>query len=136
MCWSIFTIFYKYVCLRKENKALANEQQTQQKLSHLNLRNPHQKKKRNKIRIAFNLTIDNPPLPTTKMFVPTQTPLGAWGEGLAGIILSPTLTLGIILGLLGDVVGMWIFCWNLNALFLLNLVIANLFMLVSLLLRM
>ena len=70
------------------------------------------------------------------MFVPTQTPLGAWGEGLAGIILSPTLTLGIILGLLGNVVAMWIFCWNLNALFLLNLVIANLFMLVSLLLRM
>eukprot|EP00064_Thunnus_orientalis_P017372 superscaffoldBa00003667_g17453 len=57
---------------------------------------------------------------------------------LGVVILLPILT--IILGLLGNIVALWIFCfklkaWNINNLFLFNLVIADFLALVSLPLR-
>ncbi|CAL8284168.1 unnamed protein product [Merluccius merluccius] len=75
----------------------------------------------------------------------TQTPVGGGGcppvgIHLEGIILPPILTIDVILGILGNVVAMWIFCWRLknwnpNVLFLFNLVIADFLALVSLPLR-
>lgn len=70
---------------------------------------------------------------------------GAWGcppvgIQLEGLILPPVLMVDVILGLLGNVVALWIFCfklksWNPNNLFLFNLVIADFLALVSLPLR-
>ncbi|KAM3860014.1 hydroxycarboxylic acid receptor 2-like [Diretmus argenteus] len=62
------------------------------------------------------------------------------GINLEGLILPPILTIDVILGLLGNVVALWIFCcrlktWNPNNLFLFNLVIADFMALVSLPLR-
>ncbi|XP_024141072.1 hydroxycarboxylic acid receptor 2 [Oryzias melastigma] len=62
------------------------------------------------------------------------------GIQLEGIILPPVLTADVILGLLGNIVALWIFCfklknWNPNNLFLFNLVIADFLALVSLPLR-
>lgn len=62
------------------------------------------------------------------------------GIQLEGVILPPVLTIDVILGLLGNVVALWIFCfklksWNPNTLFLFNLVIADFLALVSLPLR-
>ncbi|XP_074519141.1 hydroxycarboxylic acid receptor 2 isoform X2 [Halichoeres trimaculatus] len=62
------------------------------------------------------------------------------GIQLEGLILPPVLTIDVILGLLGNVVALWIFCfkiktWNSNTLFLFNLVIADFLALVSLPLR-
>uniref|UniRef100_A0A3Q4B3B1 G-protein coupled receptors family 1 profile domain-containing protein n=1 Tax=Mola mola TaxID=94237 RepID=A0A3Q4B3B1_MOLML len=59
---------------------------------------------------------------------------------LEGLILPPVLIVDVILGLLGNVVALWIFCfklksWNPNNLFLFNLVIADFLALVSLPLR-
>lgn len=80
------------------------------------------------------------------MAVTTQTPVGGGGGcppvgiHLEGLILPPILTIDVVLGILGNVVAMWIFCWRLkswnpNTLFLFNLVIADFFVLVSLPLR-
>ncbi|XP_019965960.1 hydroxycarboxylic acid receptor 2-like [Paralichthys olivaceus] len=76
------------------------------------------------------------------------TPVSGGGRGgcppvgiqLEGVILPPVLTIDVILGLLGNVVALWIFCfklktWNPNNLFLFNLVIADFFALLSLPLR-
>ncbi|XP_042253713.1 hydroxycarboxylic acid receptor 2-like [Thunnus maccoyii] len=57
---------------------------------------------------------------------------------LGGVTLLPVLT--VILGLLGNIVALWIFCfklkaWNPNNLFLFNLVIADFLILMSLPLR-
>ncbi|XP_045924823.1 hydroxycarboxylic acid receptor 2-like [Micropterus dolomieu] len=62
------------------------------------------------------------------------------GIQLEGVILPPVLTIDVILGLLGNIVALWIFCfklkaWNPNNLFLFNLVIADFLALVSLPLR-
>uniref|UniRef100_A0A3P9KZC8 G-protein coupled receptors family 1 profile domain-containing protein n=1 Tax=Oryzias latipes TaxID=8090 RepID=A0A3P9KZC8_ORYLA len=62
------------------------------------------------------------------------------GIQLEGIILPPVLTADVVLGLLGNIVALWIFCfklknWNPNNLFLFNLVIADFLALVSLPLR-
>ncbi|KAM4525204.1 hydroxycarboxylic acid receptor 2-like [Odontesthes bonariensis] len=62
------------------------------------------------------------------------------GIQLEGVILPPVLTMDVILGLLGNMVALWIFCfklkaWNPNTLFLFNLVIADFLALVSLPLR-
>ncbi|KAG7455620.1 hydroxycarboxylic acid receptor 2-like [Solea senegalensis] len=62
------------------------------------------------------------------------------GIQLEGVILPPVLTIDVVLGLLGNVVALWIFCfklktWNPNNLFLFNLLIADFFALVSLPLR-
>ncbi|XP_044194086.1 hydroxycarboxylic acid receptor 2-like isoform X1 [Thunnus albacares] len=59
---------------------------------------------------------------------------------LEGAILPPVLTINVILGLLGNIVALWIFCfklkvWNPNNLFLFNLVIADFLALMSLPLR-
>ncbi|XP_044193160.1 hydroxycarboxylic acid receptor 2-like [Thunnus albacares] len=59
---------------------------------------------------------------------------------LEGAILPPVITIDVILGLLGNIVALWIFCfklkaWNPNNLFLFNLVIADFLALVSLPLR-
>uniref|UniRef100_A0A667YBZ1 Oxoeicosanoid receptor 1 n=1 Tax=Myripristis murdjan TaxID=586833 RepID=A0A667YBZ1_9TELE len=58
----------------------------------------------------------------------------------AGLILPPIITIDVVLGLLGNSVALWIFCfrlktWNPNNLFLFNLVIADFLVLVSLPLR-
>lgn len=62
------------------------------------------------------------------------------GIQLEGQILPPVLTLDVVLGILGNSVALWIFCfrlrsWNPNTLFLFNLVIADFMALVSLPLR-
>lgn len=62
------------------------------------------------------------------------------GIQLEGVVLPPVLTIDVVLGLLGNVVALWIFCfklksWNPNTLFLFNLVIADFMALVSLPLR-
>ncbi|XP_020513739.1 hydroxycarboxylic acid receptor 2 [Labrus bergylta] len=62
------------------------------------------------------------------------------GIQLEGLILPPILTIDVILGMLGNVVALWIFCfklksWNPNTLFLFNLVIADFLALLSLPLR-
>ncbi|XP_017260110.1 hydroxycarboxylic acid receptor 2-like [Kryptolebias marmoratus] len=62
------------------------------------------------------------------------------GIQLEGVIMPPVLIVDVILGLLGNLMALWIFCfklkaWNPNALFLFNLVIADFLALVSLLLR-
>uniref|UniRef100_A0A667YC62 G-protein coupled receptors family 1 profile domain-containing protein n=1 Tax=Myripristis murdjan TaxID=586833 RepID=A0A667YC62_9TELE len=58
----------------------------------------------------------------------------------SGLILPPIITIDVVLGLLGNSVALWIFCfrlktWNPNNLFLFNLVIADFLVLVSLPLR-
>uniref|UniRef100_UPI0037E73511 hydroxycarboxylic acid receptor 2 n=1 Tax=Semicossyphus pulcher TaxID=241346 RepID=UPI0037E73511 len=86
---------------------------------------------------------------TTTLNWTTPLPGGGGGRGggcppvgiqLEGLILPPVLTIDVILGLLGNVVAIWIFCfkikaWNPNNLFLFNLVIADFLALVSLPLR-
>lgn len=78
--------------------------------------------------------------------ITTPTPEGGRGGcppvgiQLEGVILPPVLIIDIILGLLGNIVALWIFCfklkaWNPNTLFLFNLVIADFVVLVSLPLR-
>ncbi|KAM8888888.1 hydroxycarboxylic acid receptor 2 [Synchiropus picturatus] len=62
------------------------------------------------------------------------------GIQLEGLVLPPVLTVDVVLGLLGNAVAFWIFCfklrsWNLNTIFLFNLVIADFLALVSLPLR-
>ncbi|KAM9772719.1 hydroxycarboxylic acid receptor 2-like [Syngnathus typhle] len=62
------------------------------------------------------------------------------GIQLEGIILPPVLTLDVVLGLLGNAVALWVFCfrlkrWNANTVFLVNLVAADFLALVSLPLR-
>ncbi|XP_061576123.1 hydroxycarboxylic acid receptor 2-like [Cololabis saira] len=62
------------------------------------------------------------------------------GIQLEGLILPPMLSIDVILGLLGNIVALWIFCfrikaWNTNNLFLFNLVIADFLALASLPLR-
>ncbi|XP_029384200.1 hydroxycarboxylic acid receptor 2-like, partial [Echeneis naucrates] len=83
----------------------------------------------------------------TTAILNTTTPTPGGGRGcppvgiqLEGVILPPVLTIDVILGLLGNMVALWIFCfklkaWNPNNLFLFNLVIADFFALVSLPLR-
>ncbi|KAM9837890.1 hydroxycarboxylic acid receptor 2-like [Aulostomus maculatus] len=81
----------------------------------------------------------------------TPVPRGGGGGGggggcppvgiqLEGVILPPVISIDVILGLLGNIVALWIFCfklktWNPNNLFLFNLVIADFMVLVSLPLR-
>ncbi|XP_056222380.1 hydroxycarboxylic acid receptor 2-like [Seriola aureovittata] len=84
---------------------------------------------------------------TTVLNFTTPVPGGGRGGGcppvgiqLEGVILPPVLTIDVILGLLGNIVALWIFCfklkaWNPNNLFLFNLVIADFLSLVSLPLR-
>ncbi|KAF1373405.1 hypothetical protein PFLUV_G00238530 [Perca fluviatilis] len=79
---------------------------------------------------------------TTTMLNSTTPILGCPPVGiqLEGVILPPVLTIDVILGILGNVVALWIFCfklkaWNPNTLFLFNLVIADFMVLVSLPLR-
>lgn len=74
--------------------------------------------------------------------LPTATPGGCPPVGiqLEGLILPPLLMVDVMLGLLGNVVALWIFSfklksWNPNNLFLFNLVIADFLALVSLPLR-
>ncbi|XP_061782667.1 hydroxycarboxylic acid receptor 2 isoform X1 [Nerophis lumbriciformis] len=62
------------------------------------------------------------------------------GIQLEGVILPPVLTVDVVLGLLGNTLALWIFCfrtksWNPNNLFLFNLVVADFLALVSLPLR-
>ncbi|XP_061667109.1 hydroxycarboxylic acid receptor 1-like, partial [Syngnathoides biaculeatus] len=62
------------------------------------------------------------------------------GIQLEGVILPPMLIVDVVLGLLGNVVALWIFCfriksWNANIVFLSNLVLADFLALVSLPLR-
>lgn len=62
------------------------------------------------------------------------------GIQLEGLIMPPVLIIDVVLGLIGNLVALWIFCfkmkaWNPNTLFLFNLVIADFFALVSLPLR-
>ncbi|XP_068455279.1 hydroxycarboxylic acid receptor 2-like [Clinocottus analis] len=62
------------------------------------------------------------------------------GIQLEGVLLPPVLVVDVVLGLLGNVVALWIFCfklkaWNPNNLFLFNLVIADFLALASLPLR-
>ena len=52
------------------------------------------------------------------------------GEQLGRVIMPPVYTVNVILGLLGHIVALWIFCfklktWNPNHLFLFNLVFAD-----------
>ncbi|XP_029312283.1 hydroxycarboxylic acid receptor 2 [Cottoperca gobio] len=84
---------------------------------------------------------------STMLNFTTPVPGGGQGGGcppvgiqLEGLILPPILASDVILGLLGNVVALWIFCfklktWNPNNLFLFNLVIADFMVLVSLPLR-
>ncbi|KAI9529458.1 hypothetical protein NQZ68_011167 [Dissostichus eleginoides] len=73
----------------------------------------------------------------------TAPPVGGCppvGIQLEGLLLPPVLTIDVTLGLLGNAVALWIFCfkvkkWNPNTLFLFNLVIADFLALVSLPLR-
>ncbi|KAM9424780.1 hydroxycarboxylic acid receptor 2-like [Pholidichthys leucotaenia] len=83
--------------------------------------------------------------PNTTFVNSTLTPAGGGGcppvgIQLEGVILPPVITIDVILGLLGNIVALWIFCfklkaWNPNNLFLFNLVIADFLALVSLPLR-
>ncbi|XP_072312449.1 hydroxycarboxylic acid receptor 3-like [Eucyclogobius newberryi] len=62
------------------------------------------------------------------------------GVQLEARVLPPVLALDVVLGLVGNSVALWIFCfklksWNTNTIFLLNLVIADFMALVSLPLR-
>lgn len=81
---------------------------------------------------------------TSSLDQTTPAPVGSAcppvGIQLEGLILPPVLTVDVILGILGNVVSLWIFCckvktWNPNNLFLFNLVIADFLVLVSLPLR-
>lgn len=85
----------------------------------------------------FNLTTSSLDHTTPAPVVGACPPVGIQLEGL---ILPPVLTVDVILGILGNVVSLWIFCfkvkaWNPNNLFLFNLVIADFLVLVSLPLR-
>ncbi|XP_070708264.1 hydroxycarboxylic acid receptor 2-like [Pempheris klunzingeri] len=85
----------------------------------------------------------------TVLVLNSTTPVPGSGQGggcppvgiqLEGVILPPVLTIDVILGLLGNLVALWVFCfklkaWNTNTLFLFNLVIADFLALVSLPLR-
>lgn len=71
---------------------------------------------------------------------PARGPCPPVGIQLEGLILPPVLTIDVILGILGNILSLWIFCfklkaWNPNNLFLFNLVIADFLALVSLPLR-
>uniref|UniRef100_A0A672FYD5 G-protein coupled receptors family 1 profile domain-containing protein n=1 Tax=Salarias fasciatus TaxID=181472 RepID=A0A672FYD5_SALFA len=62
------------------------------------------------------------------------------GIQLEGVILPPVLTVDVVLGLLGNVLALWIFCWKLpswspNSLLLFQLVAADFLALLSLPLR-
>ncbi|XP_057682594.1 hydroxycarboxylic acid receptor 2 [Corythoichthys intestinalis] len=62
------------------------------------------------------------------------------GIQLEGVILPPVLAIDVLLGLLGNLVALWIFCfriksWNANTVFLFNLVVADFLALLSLPLR-
>ena len=62
------------------------------------------------------------------------------GKQLGRVILTPVYTIDVILGLLGNIVALWIFCfklktWKPNHLFLFNLVFADFMALFSLPLR-
>ncbi|KAK1881667.1 Hydroxycarboxylic acid receptor 2 [Dissostichus eleginoides] len=80
---------------------------------------------------------------TTMLNFTTAPPVGGCppvGIQLEGLLLPPVLTIDVTLGLLGNAVALWIFCfkvkkWNPNTLFLFNLVIADFLALVSLPLR-
>uniref|UniRef100_A0A1A7X9Q0 Oxoeicosanoid (OXE) receptor 1 n=1 Tax=Iconisemion striatum TaxID=60296 RepID=A0A1A7X9Q0_9TELE len=80
---------------------------------------------------------------TTNSNLTTPVPGGGCppvGIQLEGVIMPPVLIIDVILGLLGNMVALWIFCfkmkaWNPNTLFLFNLVIADFLALVSLPLR-
>lgn len=85
----------------------------------------------------FNLTTSSLDHTTPAPVVGACPPVGIQLEGL---ILPPVLTVDVILGILGNVVSLWIFCfkvkvWNPNNMFLFNLVIADFLVLVSLPLR-
>ncbi|XP_068162406.1 hydroxycarboxylic acid receptor 2-like [Antennarius striatus] len=93
------------------------------------------------------VSVQNEFITTPVYNMTTPVPGGGRGGGcppvgiqLEGVILPPVLTLDVILGLLGNLVALWIFCfklktWNPNNLFLFNLVIADFLALVSLPLR-
>lgn len=71
---------------------------------------------------------------------PARGPCPPVGIQLEGLILPPVLTIDVILGILGNIVSLWIFCfklkaWNPNNMFLFNLVIADFLVLISLPLR-
>ncbi|XP_044035152.1 hydroxycarboxylic acid receptor 2-like isoform X2 [Siniperca chuatsi] len=84
-------------------------------------------------------TEQNENFTTAVLNLTTPSPGGGGGGGggcppvgiqLEGVILPPVLTIDVILGLLGNLVALWIFCfklkaWNPNNLFLFNLVIAD-----------
>ncbi|PWA21690.1 hydroxycarboxylic acid receptor 2-like [Gambusia affinis] len=81
---------------------------------------------------------------TTVSNLTTPVPGGAGcppvGIQLEGLIMPPVLIVDVVLGLIGNLVALWIFwfklkAWNPNTLFLFNLVIADFFALVSLPLR-
>ncbi|KAM9753670.1 hydroxycarboxylic acid receptor 2-like [Menidia menidia] len=62
------------------------------------------------------------------------------GIQLEGVVLPPLLTVDVVLGLLGNLLALWLFCfrlkaWNSNSLLLFNLVLADFLALVSLPLR-
>uniref|UniRef100_A0A3Q2Z6H0 Oxoeicosanoid receptor 1 n=1 Tax=Hippocampus comes TaxID=109280 RepID=A0A3Q2Z6H0_HIPCM len=62
------------------------------------------------------------------------------GIQLEGVILPPVLTVDVVLGLLGNAVALWVFCfrvksWSANTVFLVNMVAADFLALVSLPLR-
>ncbi|KAM9703384.1 LOW QUALITY PROTEIN: uncharacterized protein ACNS7B_002114 [Menidia menidia] len=62
------------------------------------------------------------------------------GIQLEGVVLPPLLTVDVVLGLLGNLLALWLFCfrlkaWNPNSLLLFNLVLADFLALVSLPLR-
>lgn len=85
----------------------------------------------------FNSTTSTLDLTTA---APVSSACPPVGIQLEGLILPPVLTVDVILGILGNVVSLWIFCfkvkaWNPNNLFLFNLVIADFLVLVSLPLR-
>ncbi|XP_061576124.1 hydroxycarboxylic acid receptor 2-like [Cololabis saira] len=86
--------------------------------------------------------MDPEPNLTTILNLPTPGGGGCPPVGiqLEGLILPPMLSIDVILGLLGNIVALWIFCfrikaWNTNNLFLFNLVIADFLALASLPLR-
>ncbi|XP_077595677.1 hydroxycarboxylic acid receptor 3 [Stigmatopora nigra] len=80
---------------------------------------------------------------TSSNVTPTPAPGGVCppvGVQLEALILPPVLVVVVILGVLGNLVALWIFCfriksWNANIVFLLNLVVADFLALVSLPLR-
>ncbi|XP_034413946.1 hydroxycarboxylic acid receptor 1 [Cyclopterus lumpus] len=86
------------------------------------------------------LTLTTPMLTLTTPMTPVRGGCPPVGIQLEGVILPPLLIVDVVLGLLGNAVALWIFCfklkaWNPNNLFLFNLVIADFLALVSLPLR-